>query len=116
MQTTNSIGEILIKARLSSGYTQKEIADFTRISRSTYSHIEANYRKPSIEFLLRLCVLYKENPLTYLLPLMPPDYLDSQPQYLNYLTNLSKIKYKAGTKRSKKRKKKCWSGTAISKS
>lgn len=109
MQKTNSLGQLLIQSRLKYGYTQKEIADFTKISRSTYGHIEANYRKPTIDFLLRICVLYKENPLLYLLPLIPADYLESQTYYLEYLTNLSKVKYKINTKRSKKRNKRCWS-------
>lgn len=109
MQSTNSLEQILIKSRLSSGYTQKEIAEFTKISRSTYGHIEAGYRKPTVDFLLRLCILYKENPLIYLLPLIPSDYYDTHAHYLNYLTVLSRYKYKSGTKRSRKRNKKCWS-------
>lgn len=52
MSDTTTFGAMLIRLRLHSGYTQKEIAASTGISRSSYCHLEADYRKPTMEFLL----------------------------------------------------------------
>ena len=109
MSDSNKFGDTLIKLRLQSGYTQNEIASFTGISRSCYCHFESNYRMPKIDFLIRLCILYKANPVQLLLPIFPDECTNSQKSYLQYLKSLCTIKYKPDTKRSRKRKSKCWS-------
>ena len=100
---------MLIRLRLHSGYTQKEIAASTGISRSSYCHLEADYRKPTMEFFIKLCIFYKQNPVKLLLPLFPKESMDSQKHYLQYLNSLCEIRYKSDTKRNRKRNVKCWS-------
>lgn len=105
-----SLGIQLTQARLRAGYTQLEIARLTGTSRSTYCHIESGISAPSVHLLLQLCILYKENPITYLLCLMPEEQLITQKHYTQYLQDLSRIKYKADSKRSRRRSKShCWS-------
>ena len=109
MSDTTTFGAMLIRLRLHSGYTQKEIAASTGISRSSYCHLEADYRKPTMEFFIKLCIFYKQNPVKLLLPLFPEESMDSQKHYLQYLNSLCEIRYKSDTKRNRKRNVKCWS-------
>ncbi|WP_440587839.1 helix-turn-helix domain-containing protein [Wujia sp.] len=109
MSDTTTFGTMLIRLRLHSGYTQKEIAASTGISRSSYCHLEADYRKPTMEFFIKLCIFYKQNPVKLLLPLFPEESMDSQKHYLQYLNSLCEIRYKSDTKRNRKRNVKCWS-------
>ena len=109
MSGTTTFGAMLIRLRLHSGYTQKEIAASTGISRSSYCHLEADYRKPTMEFFIKLCIFYKQNPVKLLLPLFPEESMDSQKHYLQYLNSLCEIRYKSDTKRNRKRNVKCWS-------
>ena len=109
MSDTVTFGAMLIRLRLHSGYTQKEIAESTGISRSSYCHLESDYRKPTIDFFVKLCIFYKLNPVKLLLPLFPEDSTASQKRYLQYLRDLSNTRYKADTKRNRKRNVKCWS-------
>ena len=109
MSDTTTFGTMLIRLRLHSGYTQKEIAASTGISRSSYCHLESDYRKPTMAFFVRLCIFYKQNPVKLLLPIFPEDLHDSQKHYLQYLNSLCEIRYKADTKRNRKRNVKCWS-------
>ena len=99
MSDTTTFGAMLIRLRLHSGYTQKEIAASTGISRS----------KPTMEFFIKLCIFYKQNPVKLLLPLFPEESMDSQKHYLQYLNSLCEIRYKSDTKRNRKRNVKCWS-------
>ena len=39
--------------------TQKQVADFLKISTRAYSHYETGDREPSIPILIRLCALYE---------------------------------------------------------
>ena len=103
MSDTTTFGAMLIRLRLHSGYTQKEIAASTGISRSSYCHLEADYRKPTMEFFIKLCIFYKQNPVKLLLPLFPEESMDSQKHYLQYLNSLCEIRYKSDTKRNRKR-------------
>ena len=109
MSDTTTFGAMLIRLRLHSGYTQKEIAASTGISRSSYCHLEADYRKPTMEFFIKLCIFYKQNPVKLLLPLFPEESMHSQKHYLQYLNSLCEIRYKSDTKRNRKRNVKCWS-------
>ena len=65
--------------------------------------------KPTMEFFIKLCIFYKQNPVKLLLPLFPEESMDSQKHYLQYLNSLCEIRYKSDTKRNRKRNVKCWS-------
>lgn len=51
------LGEILRDFRKENGYTQKYIAGFLGIDRTTYSKYES-YRKPEIDVIIQLAALY----------------------------------------------------------
>lgn len=89
MQRNTEFGTLLTTARLAAGYSQREVAEFTKISRSAYGHMELCIRKPSAEFILRISALYHANPITFLQPLIPDDLFNANQTYLCYLTKLS---------------------------
>ena len=51
------LGEILKKYRTENGYTQKKLADYLGIDRTTYTKYET-VRKPEIDVIMRLAALY----------------------------------------------------------
>lgn len=51
------LGEILWKFRKENNYTQKKIADYLGIDRSTYAKYELN-RKPELDVIIQLAALY----------------------------------------------------------
>ena len=70
-----TLPEILKEKRNALGYTQSETADLLFITRSTYNHYEKGERTPPVEVLVRIAQLYKMNPLDFIAPLIPPEYL-----------------------------------------
>ena len=52
-----NFGDAIKKARIKKGLTQKEIAEKLDVTITHISYIENNRRKPSGEFLTRLCNL-----------------------------------------------------------
>lgn len=51
------LGEIMKKYRLEHNYTQKKVADYLGIDRTTYTKYET-VRKPEIDVIMKLAVLY----------------------------------------------------------
>lgn len=52
------LGIMLKKYRKTNGYKQQEVADIIGTGRSTYSKYESGTRKPEIDALIKLSVLY----------------------------------------------------------
>ena len=55
--TEQTLGEVLRKYRTANGYTQKKVADFLGIDRTTYTKYET-VRKPELEVLMKLSAFY----------------------------------------------------------
>lgn len=90
MLRNTEFGTLLTTARLSAGYSQREVAEFTCISRSAYGHMELCIRKPTAEFILRISALYQTNPVIFLQTLIPEDLYMPDRSFLHYLSGLSK--------------------------
>ena len=52
------LGEVLKKYRTECGYTQKKVADYLGIDRTTYTKYET-VRKPEIDVIMKLAALYE---------------------------------------------------------
>lgn len=55
--TEKTLGEVLRKYRTSCGYTQKKVADYLGIDRTTYTKYET-VRKPELEVIMKLAAFY----------------------------------------------------------
>lgn len=55
--TEDKLGEIMKKHRIEHNYTQKKVADYLGIDRTTYTKYET-VRKPEIDVIMKLAVLY----------------------------------------------------------
>lgn len=55
--TEKELGEVLRRFRVASGCTQKKIADFLGIDRTTYTKYET-VRKPELDVIMRLAAFY----------------------------------------------------------
>ena len=105
MQRNSEFGTLLTTIRLSAGYSQREVAEYTQVSRSTYGHMESCIRKPTAEFILRISALYKTNPVIFLNSLIPEDLLYCDASFLAYLNDLSKYTPKKESQKAKKESK-----------
>ena len=59
MQRKAMIARVLRELRISSGYTQKQVAEYLGIKPNTYSGYEAAKSEPCAEMIVRLADLYK---------------------------------------------------------
>ncbi len=50
--------EILKQERISKNLTQKQVAEFLQIARTTYTNYETGQREPSFEMLRKICDFY----------------------------------------------------------
>lgn len=55
------IGDVLKKARLAKGKTQREIAEAAQVSRAYYADVERNRYSPSLRLLSKLAVILDIN-------------------------------------------------------
>ena len=55
--TEKALGEVLRRFRVANGYTQKKVADFLGIDRTTYTKYET-VRKPELEVMMKLAAFY----------------------------------------------------------
>lgn len=55
--TEQTLGEVLRKYRTDHGYTQKKVADYLGIDRTTYTKYET-VRKPELEVIMKLAAFY----------------------------------------------------------
>lgn len=55
--TEQTLGEVLRKYRTDRGYTQKKVADYLGIDRTTYTKYET-VRKPELEVIMKLAAFY----------------------------------------------------------
>lgn len=55
--TEQTLGEVLRKYRTGHGYTQKKVADYLGIDRTTYTKYET-VRKPELEVIMKLAAFY----------------------------------------------------------
>ena len=55
--TEEKLGEVMRKYRTEHNYTQKKLADYLGIDRTTYSKYET-VRKPELDVIMKLAVLY----------------------------------------------------------
>lgn len=61
------LGAYMRKFRENAGLTQQEAADKLGICRSTLTHYEAGRRKPTLDFLFQLEMIYKADMITAIL-------------------------------------------------
>lgn len=52
------LGEVMRRYRNEHNYTQKKIADYLGIDRTTYSKYETAQRKPELDVIMKLAALY----------------------------------------------------------
>lgn len=55
--TEQALGEVLRKYRAEHGYTQKKVADYLGIDRTTYTKYET-VRKPELDVIMKLAAFY----------------------------------------------------------
>ena len=73
--------------RKQAGMTQKDAAALLFISRQQYCHFENGQRVPSLELLIRMATLFKKSPLELIIPLIPMEVAQENPETAFYLKN-----------------------------
>lgn len=76
---------VLRSQRIAAGYNQTEAANQLYMTRSTYQHYEAGRRTPSVDTIIRICVLFKIHPVDLICTFIPKDIQESAPDFIDIL-------------------------------